>query len=104
MATIRPFRGIRYDLRKVGPAAQVVAPPDDVIGAEEQARLYDASPWNVIRVDLNREADRYAASAQVWARWLDEGALVRDAEPALYAYAQRFALRDGTTRERYGFF
>ena len=55
MPDIRPFRGIRYDMAQVGALSDVVAPPYDVIDPALQDRLYDASPYNVIRLELNRE-------------------------------------------------
>ena len=55
MADIRAFRAHRYDMGRVGALADVVAPPYDVIDPTLQQRLYDRSPYNVIRLDLNKE-------------------------------------------------
>ncbi len=104
MPTIRPFRGLLYDAAVVGPIGRVVAPPYDVIGPEEQNRLYEASPFNVIRLDLSREADRYGSAAETFRKWLAAGAIRRDEKPAFYAYAQRYAPKGGEERERFGFF
>ena len=68
MPVVRPFRGILYDAAVVGPIASVVAPPYDVVGPEEQNRLYEASPFNVIRLDLSRESDRYGSASRSFAR------------------------------------
>ena len=38
-----------------GRLSDVVAPPYDVIDPALQDRLYQASPYNVIRLELNRE-------------------------------------------------
>src|SRR5258706_11189449 len=103
MPIVRPFRGLRYDPNVVGSIPSVVAPPYDVIGREEQDRLYDASPHNVIRLDLSREADRYGSAAERFAAWRSSGVIRRDAAPALYVYAQRYAVQ-GEERERFGFF
>ena len=104
MAIVRPFRGLRYDPAVVGAVASVVAPPYDVIGSEEQARLYEASPYNVIRLDLSRDRDRYGAASRTFAEWREQGVLVRDREPALHVYAQRHRLKSGEEHERHGFF
>jgi uncharacterized protein (DUF1015 family) len=104
MATLRPFRGILYDPAVVGPLDRVVAPPYDVIGAEEQGRLYEASPFNAIRLDLSRDRDRYGSAARTFQEWTASGALRRDPSPALYAHGQRFLLKDGTVHERFGVF
>src|SRR4051794_8015453 len=49
MPDVRPFRGVRYDMTRVGAMSDVVAPPYDVIDPALQERLYQASPYNVIR-------------------------------------------------------
>jgi uncharacterized protein (DUF1015 family) len=50
MAQIRPFRGIRYHLEKLGnEAGKLVSPPYDVIDEKMQQALYDAHPNNVVR-------------------------------------------------------
>ena len=54
MPDVRPFRGVRYDVAQVGALSDVVAPPYDVIDAALQERLYQASPYNIIRLELNR--------------------------------------------------
>lgn len=102
MATFRPFSGLRYDPAVVGDPAAVAAPPYDVIDPAERDRLYAQSPYNVVRIDLSREADPYASAARTLAQWREEGAVAADGPPSLYLYAQRFPLPDGTTRERVG--
>ena len=104
MPEIRPFRAIRYDPVVVGEVDSVIAPPYDVISKTDQDRLYDKSPYNVVRIDLSRETDRYAAAKATWEEWLRSGALRRDEVPAFYAYAQRHSLKNGETLERIGFF
>ncbi|HSD09519.1 MAG TPA: DUF1015 domain-containing protein, partial [Candidatus Binatia bacterium] len=104
MAVVRPFRGILYDAAVVGSIASVVAPPYDVVGPEEQNRLYEASPFNVIRLDLSRESDRYGSASRTFAQWCAQGALARDRAPAFYVYVQRYRLKDSEERERFGFF
>lgn len=104
MPIVRPFRGILYDPHVVGTLDRVVAPPYDVISPEEQAELYEASDWNVIRLDLSREADRYGSSAGLYRKWQEEGALRRDPTAAFYVYVQDFELDDGRSCERWGFF
>ncbi|MGD9126415.1 MAG: DUF1015 family protein, partial [Planctomycetia bacterium] len=50
MAEIEAFRGVRYDLGKVGALSDVIAPPYDVISPEMQDELYNKHPNNVIRL------------------------------------------------------
>ena len=102
MIEFRPFRALHYDPKTAGPLADVIAPPYDVIDAAELDRLYARSPRNVVRLILNKSADRYAASAGELKDWRARGVLVHDREPALYWYVQDFALTDGSRHQRSG--
>jgi len=97
---LRPFRALRYDTTRVN-LNDVVAPPYDVIDDPYRDRLYERSPHNVVRLILNREADRYAASAQTLRDWLSAGLLRQDDEPALWLYVQDFS-HGGQSFERIG--
>jgi len=44
MADVKPFRGIHYDVKRVGDLTRVVAPPYDVISPEEQDALHRRHP------------------------------------------------------------
>ena len=107
MATIRPFHGLRYNPSKVGEVSRVIAPPYDVISAEQQEELQKRSPYNVVRLILGRQYDgdspednRYTRAKKKLDQWIGEGALAEDAEPTLYVYEQSFraAGRDLTRR------
>jgi uncharacterized protein (DUF1015 family) len=109
MPEIRPFRGIRYDMARVGALSGVVAPPYDVIGPELQDALYGLSPYNIIRLELNREEpgdapgrDRYARAAKFLKDWRREGILREDPHPSLYVYHQTFDV-EGRAFTRKGF-
>jgi len=109
MVAIHPFRALRYDPARVGDLSRVLAPPYDIIDPEEQERLYDASPYNVVRLILGRqhptdtEADnRYTRTARDFRAWRDDAILAPDAAPALYLIQQTFS--DGKARHsRLGF-
>ncbi len=102
MAVVSPLAALRYDAERVGDVGRVLAPPYDVITPEDQAALYERSPYNAIRLILPRETNRAEASARALRAWIDERVLVRDAEPALYLYSQAFTMPDGSARRRYG--
>jgi uncharacterized protein (DUF1015 family) len=109
MPEIRPFRGIRYDMAQVGALSEVVAPPYDVIDPNLQDRLYQASPYNVIRLELNREEagdgpehNRYTRAARFLKDWLRQGVLREDTQPALYLCHQTYQV-GGRTYTRKGF-
>jgi uncharacterized protein (DUF1015 family) len=101
---IRPFRGYRYAASASRDVSAVVAPPYDQVGPETEARLYAASPHNVIRITRPRREGRRAAPAAAratLAAWLRAGAWRRDPAPALYPYEQTFRA-DGAAVTRRG--
>jgi uncharacterized protein (DUF1015 family) len=105
MADIQPLRALRYDLEQTGGLQDVVAPPYDVIDAEQRAQLEARSPYNIVRVDLPEGGeDRYDRSAALLREWEAQGALVRDREPALWTLSQDYTGPDGQARNRHGFF
>lgn len=109
MPEIQAFRGLRYDLGRVGSLSDVVAPPYDVIDDDFQRQLYERHPANMIRLELNREEpgdepgnNRYSRAARFLKNWRSEGVLFRESDPALYVYHQTFEYR-GQTHTRRGF-
>jgi uncharacterized protein (DUF1015 family) len=104
MADVQPLRALRYDLDVVGPLPDVVSPPYDVIDADERARLAARSPHNVVEIDLPTGEDPYAHAARTLAAWQQEGAVVRDEEPAIWALTQDYDAPGGGRRTRRGFF
>jgi uncharacterized protein (DUF1015 family) len=105
VAHVEPFRALHYDRDRTGGLQAVVAPPYDVIDAEQRAALLAQSPHNVVEIDLPvADGDPYAHAAEVFAAWQRDGVLVRDDAPALWALAQDYTGPDGQRRTRHGFF
>jgi uncharacterized protein (DUF1015 family) len=102
MAHIIPFKGIRYSQAKVD-IKRVVAPPYDVISPEQQKSLYEESPYNIVRLILGLEEDRYTSAAENYNRWREEKILIQDPLPAIYLIAQTFRGEDGSKVVRKGF-
>ena len=104
MAEIQPLRALHYNLQKTGGLQDVVAPPYDVIDAEQRAELERRSPYNVVRVDLPVGEDPYEQAARELAAWRAEGVVVQDEQPALWVLEQDYTGPDGRRRTRRGFF
>ena len=110
MASVFPFRALRYDPARVR-LGDVATQPYDKITAEMQDRYYAASPYNLVRIILGktRENDSannnvYTRAAASFAEWRRAGIFLQDAEPSIYTYAQSFSLPGtGTQAERRGF-
>lgn len=88
-----PFRGLRYVPERVGSLAAVTSPPYDVVVRPDGLHhLESADPHNIVRLILpqaDTAAARHEQAAQTLHRWLAEGVLAPDSEPALYVYEQR---------------
>lgn len=105
MADVSPLHTLRYDQRAVGPLADVAAPPYDVIDAEMRAELAARSPFNVVEVDLPRAegGDPYLHAETTFAAWRQQGIVVQEREPALWAMTQDYTGPDRAARTRRGF-
>ena len=96
---VRPVRGIRFNPEKVNDLSLVVAPPYDQIGETVQARLYAMHPNNIVRITFGRDepgdnggASKYRRARDYFHRWLAEGVLIREGEPAIYVYHQVYTV------------
>ena len=108
MVEIRPFYGWRYNPERVR-LEEVLAPPYDVVSAEEQAQFLAKSPFNVFHLELgpifetdHEEENRYTRAKKYWDRWRKEGILIREDKPSLYLYRLHFTF-EGRNLVRRGF-
>ena len=96
MAELRPFRGVRPPKEWV---REIVAPPYDVVNAEEARAYARGNPHNFFRisrpeVDLPPGTDEHSEAVYALGRknlelFEAEGWLRQDAEPCFYLYRQR---------------
>jgi uncharacterized protein (DUF1015 family) len=110
VAHIRPFAGIRYSSQLNGSLSDLVAPPYDVLDQAGKTRLEEKNSRNIVAIDLPHMPPKtvgpdaaYEAGNRTFQKWLSDGTLVKDAQPALYAYAQTYT-QHGRTYNRRGFF
>ena len=92
---IEPFRALLFDPSVSGDLSRVIAPPYDLIGPALQDELYGRSPYNVVRLELARDSDRYSSAAATLTDWLGCGAVKRTSAAAIYLYTQQFTVRSG---------
>ena len=107
MARVEPLRALHYDSAVAGSLQDLAAPPYDVIDPEQRAELAARAPHNVVSIDLPEDpagGDAYAHAAALLDAWRDDGAVVRDDEPALWAIVQDYTGPDGRVLTRNGFF
>src|ERR1041384_992885 len=117
MATILPFRGLRFNEEKAGgPLSDLGCPPYDVIDPAMQEALYQKNPYNVVRVEYGKQApidtlgnDRYSRAAQTFQEWIANDILTQEKRQAFYIYSQTYDTSAGgaaqnKTLVRRGFF
>jgi uncharacterized protein (DUF1015 family) len=109
MVEVRPFRGIRYNPRRIQDLSLVTCPPYDVIDPTEQDFYHSLHPWNAIRLDLGKSSkedsegeNRYSRAARLLDEWLREGILVEEREAGYYLLEEQFQEGEGTLVVRRG--
>jgi uncharacterized protein (DUF1015 family) len=112
MAEVLPFRAVHYNLNMISGLNTVVTQPYDKVSPEMQARYYDLSPYNLVRIIRGRDLANdgphenvYSRAARHFREWVDERIMVSEVEPALYPYHQEYYHpgRGTATLERRGF-
>lgn len=109
MATIKPFKAVIYNTKKIKDAAKVVAPPYDVISEEQQTYLHNLSPYNFTHIDLGKDKpnddksnNKYTRAEAIFKEWLDKEVMVQDEKPSIYFYKQEYKVQ-GQKYARLGF-
>ncbi|HEV2322783.1 MAG TPA: DUF1015 domain-containing protein [Terracidiphilus sp.] len=111
MARIYPFRAWRYNPSLVR-LEDVATQPYDKISPAMQQAYYQRSPYNLVRIilglpelfDAERGESVYSRAASDFHAWREQGVLIQEKHPCVFAYSQRFRV-PGTnvTKERRGF-
>lgn len=91
MVDIRPFRAIRYT-RKAGDPKNLITQPYDKINLALQREYYKKSAYNYCRLILPMEDNKYEIAQRRIQKWLSEGILSKDEEPAVFISRQDFKL------------
>jgi len=105
MADVRPFRGLRYNPRRVS-ISKVVTQPYDKISREMQDRYYALDPHNIVRVILGKSLESDSAENNVYTRaaatlreWRSSSVIESMSYPSFLACSQRFTI-PGTNEQR----
>lgn len=98
MAEILPFKAFRYDTSQVK-LVDVLTQPYDKITPEMQAKYYELSPHNMVRIVLGKAGETdtedfniYSRAAEYFHDWRASGVLRQDEEPSIYVYSQTFTI------------
>src|SRR6201993_127996 len=98
MAEIIPFKALRYDLHQLK-LEDVLTQPYDKITPEMQAKYYERSPHNLVRIILGKSGETdtdafnvYTRAAEYLHDWRSAEILKQDPEPGICAYSQTFTV------------
>jgi uncharacterized protein (DUF1015 family) len=100
LVDIKPFKAIRYT-KKAGDPKNLITQPYDKIDPALQREYYEKSAYNYCRLILPIENNKYETAQQRIRKWLSEGILSKDEEPAFFVSRQEFKL-NGKTCTRTG--
>lgn len=110
MAEIYPFRALHYNPAVIPDLQKVVTQPYDKISASMQARYYESSPFNFVKLSLRKgmpgaSESIYLQAARELETWINQGVLISDSEPAIYPYTQEYAVpgEPSVRKRRWGF-
>jgi uncharacterized protein (DUF1015 family) len=98
VAVVKPFRALRYDESMAGPLESLVAPPFDVISAEQRQEYLARSPHNVVHLTLPDSEDE---AGRLYRSWQAGGILAPEGE-GFWALTQDYVGPDGVARTRTG--
>ncbi|MDP6636574.1 MAG: DUF1015 domain-containing protein [Phycisphaerae bacterium] len=95
---IRAFRGWRFTPDQGRDISGFIAPPYDVLTADDKQALLDNCDRNIVSVDLPYVPPKrvgpeevYAAAAEKIKEWQGSGFLAQDDAPCLYVYEQTYS-------------
>ncbi|HET9546241.1 MAG TPA: DUF1015 domain-containing protein [Desertimonas sp.] len=102
MPRFEPFRALRYS-PDIEPLDALVAPPYDVLSAEDVAGYGAKSPHNIVHIDVPAGgSERYARAGALLRQWSADGVLTSDDEPSFTVYRTRFVDATGARRDLVG--
>ncbi|MDO4731813.1 MAG: DUF1015 family protein, partial [Clostridia bacterium] len=97
MATLKPFKALRYNKERVGKIDNILCPPYDIIPNEKLASYMEKSEFNIIHLERPIGDNPYEKAAQTLKYFLDEKALVHESENSMYIYEEEFEI-DGEVK------
>jgi uncharacterized protein (DUF1015 family) len=96
---IKAFRALRFNEQVAGDAGKCIAPPYDVVNSGQQKKLYERSPYNIIRItkgvttpEDNESNNQYTRAAKAFEQWQAAGAIAQDNKDTIYGYVQDFKI------------
>ncbi|MHC4441885.1 MAG: DUF1015 domain-containing protein [Planctomycetota bacterium] len=96
MPEITPFCGLRYNPQRfANQFSELIAPPYDVLDADDKTRLLNQHNANIVAIDLPHVPPNSAGPDQVYSQaaklldqWQTDHTLICDHKPTIYVYHQ----------------
>lgn len=102
MATIKPFRALRFNTEVSGDIKYLISPPYDIINDEQYNQYISSSKYNIIQLELPKGKNPYNNAKHLLSKWIDVGILKRDNEDSIYIYEDEFNI-NGERKKIKGF-
>ncbi len=99
---ILPLNALVYNQNEVD-IKDVIAPPYDVIDSKYQQDLYERSKYNIVRLILSKEEDKYGSAKRDFENWKNENILIKTQKPSIFYIIQKYTNEKGKKIERKGF-
>jgi len=102
MVDIKPLKGLRYDINKIGDISKVLAPPYDIISISQSEELKNSSIFNFSFLTLPADTDKknkYKKAGDILKRWIHEGILVFENDECFYLIEEIFT--EGNKRKSF---
>ncbi len=87
MVNIKPLKGLKYDINKIGDISEVLAPPYDIISNSLNEVLKDSNNFNFSFLTLPKETDsknKYENASAILKKWINEGVLAFEKDECFY--------------------
>lgn len=101
MVEIIPFKGYRFNEKKVN-ISKVVSLPYDVISPSMQDKYYRLSPYNIIRLILRKDKgkDKYKKAKECLNNWIKKKIFIQDNSCCFYLHEQEFTFGSNKIRRK----
>ncbi len=99
MVKIKPFKAVHYNQGMFDDISKLLARPYDVFDDVERDLYYNISQYNVVRLIRGKEMsgdngeNKYIRAKEYFDRWLEDGILVEEKAPSLFAYEKIYTIK-----------
>ncbi len=100
MVNVLPFNGLRFNTERIKDMSKVIAPPYDVISADQDKYLKTLDPFNIVHLTLpesGNDFNKYESAEKKLSDWISKETLVFDSKQSFYIFEESFS-EDGINK------